>query len=366
MKKPGAALRAQFKGILGKFELDVAFESPMHGITALLGPSGCGKTTILRCVAGLTHLPGSLYVGDEVWQDATGTFVPPYNRSIGYIFQESSLFPHLSVKRNLLYGRERALRSGVSEGIRLEDVVVLMGISSLLNRATADLSGGERQRVAIGRALLAQPRLLLMDEPLSGLDRQNKEDILPYFEALHETLAIPILYVSHDISEVERLADILVLLEQGHVAASGPLADILSDGRLAIGRSPDAATIVEGCVTGFDSQYSLTEIDVDGERLLVPGHLGTSGGKRRIRIAAADVSLAPNRPSQTSILNILSVRVKDIVPVGDAQVNVVIAVGHREGGAKLLARISRRAQETFGFSRGQDIYAQIKAVSLIG
>ena len=149
------------------------------------------------------------------------------------------------MRKNLLYGRHRALKAGAPEEIRFDDVVGLMGIGHLLDRATAALSGGERQRVAIGRALLAQPRLLLMDEPLSALDRSNKEEILPYFEALHETLALPILYVSHDISEVERLADVLVLLDQGKVIASGPLADVLADGRLPIARSPEAATVVE-------------------------------------------------------------------------------------------------------------------------
>ena len=257
------------------------------------------------------------------------------------------------------------MKSGAPEAIRLDDVVALMGIGNLLERATADLSGGERQRVAIGRALLAQPRLLLMDEPLSALDRKNKEEILPYFEALHEALSIPILYVSHDISEVERLADVLVLLEQGRVIASGPLATVLADARLPIARSPEAATIVEASVRDFDPKYGLTEMDLDGETLLVPGNVGEKGRVRRIRIAAADVSVAPTRPSQTSILNVLSGRVCDIQAVSAAQVNIVITIGQRNDGTKILARISRRAQETLGFAVGQSIYAQVKAVSLI-
>jgi molybdate transport system ATP-binding protein len=365
MKSSNPVLRAQFQGVLGKFVLNVAFEAPMHGITALLGPSGSGKTTILRCVAGLSRLPGKLVVGDEVWQDGTGIFLPPYSRSIGYIFQEPSLFPHLSVRQNLLYGRERALRSGVAEEIPFDDVVGLMGISNLLDRATADLSGGERQRVAIGRALLSQPHLLLMDEPLSALDRRNKEEILPYFEALHEMLSIPILYVSHDIAEVERLADVLVLLEQGRVVASGALAAVLSNSRLPLAQRPEAATLIDACIKNYDSRYSLTEMEVDGETLLVPGHVGKPGGTRRIRIAAADVSLAAQKPSQTSILNVLAVRVSEVVPVGEAQVNVVITLGHRDGATRLLARISRRAHETLGLTAGQDVYAQVKAVSLI-
>jgi molybdate transport system ATP-binding protein len=365
MKHQDAVISARFKGVLGKFEPEVAFEVPMHGITALFGPSGSGKTTVLRCVSGLTRLPGRLVVGGEVWQDGSRIFREPYHRPIGYVFQEPSLFPHLSVRRNLVYGRHRALKAGAPEEIRFDHVVGLMGIGHLLDRATAALSGGERQRVAIGRALLAQPRLLLMDEPLSALDRSNKEELLPYFEALHETLAIPILYVSHDISEVERLADFLVLLDQGKVLASGPLADVLADGRLPIARGAEAATVVEASVMGFDPQYGLTEMNVNGEVLLIPGRVGEKGKMRRIRIAAADVSLAPARPSRTSILNVLPVRVKGIHPVDAAQVNMVVGIGHRETGTRLLARISRRAYETLGFASGQDVYAQVKAVSLI-
>jgi molybdate transport system ATP-binding protein len=257
------------------------------------------------------------------------------------------------------------LKAGASEEIRLDDVVGLLGIGSLLDRDPTALSGGERQRVAIGRALLAQPRLLLMDEPLAALDRRNKEEILPYFEALHETLSIPILYVSHDISEVERLADVVVLLDQGKVAASGPLIDVLADGRLPIARGPEAATVVEASIKAFDLRFGLTEMDVDGETLLVPGRVGEIGKMHRIRIAAADVSLAPDRPSRTSILNVLSARVKDVHPVDNAQVNVVVTIGHRERATKLLARISRRAYEALGFAPGDDVYAQVKAVSLI-
>ena len=197
------------------------------------------------------------------------------------------------------------------------------------------------------------------------LDRMNKEEILPYFEALHETLSIPILYVSHDLSEVERLADVLVLLDQGRVVASGPLPDVLADGSLPIARRPDAAAVVEAVVRGFDTNYSLTEMDLDGETLLVPGCIGEPGKTRRVRIAATDVSLAQDRPSRTSILNILPARVKHIHPVNEAQVNIVLTVGHRDSGTTLLARISRRAQESLSLAEGQDIYAQVKAVSLI-
>ncbi len=366
MSSSGATISARYAGTLGRFRLDVAFEAPMRGITALFGPSGCGKTTILRCVAGLNRLPGRLVVDGDLWQDhATGRFREPYRRPVGYVFQEASLFPHLSARGNLLYGRRRALKTGAADEIRLDDVVDLLGIAALLDRATGALSGGERQRVALGRALLTQPRLLLMDEPLAALDRMTKEEILPYFEALHASLSIPVFYVSHDISEVERLADHLVLLDAGRVVAAGPLHELLSDTRLPIARSREASTVLETRVGGFDPDDGLTALDVDGETLLVPGRIGEKGGIRRVRIAATDVSLAVDRPPQTTIVNIVPVRVKAIEPLDQAQINVVLTIGHRDGGRKLLARVTRRAQRVLGFGPGQDVYAQIKAVSLV-
>jgi molybdate transport system ATP-binding protein len=313
MNHSDPAISALYVGLLGNFELNVTFEAPMRGITALFGPSGCGKTTILRCVAGLNRLPGRLVVGGEVWQDhATGKFREPYERPIGYVFQEASLFAHLSVRGNLLFGHRRALKKGAADDIRLDDVVNLLGIGHLLDRATGELSGGERQRVLVGRALLAQPRLLLMDEPLSALDRMTKEEILPYFEVLHTSLSIPVLYVSHDISEIERLADYMVLLDAGRVVAAGPLGDVLSDSRLPIARGREASTVLEARVGDFDAEDGLTALNIDGETLLVPDRMAETGAMRRVRIAATDVSLAVNRPSLTTILNIVPVRVKDI------------------------------------------------------
>jgi molybdate transport system ATP-binding protein len=361
-----SVISARFRGARGGFELDVAFEAPMRGITAIFGPSGSGKTTILRCMSGLDRFPGQLTVGKDVWQDDRGVFRAPYDRPIGYVFQEASLFPHLSVRQNLLYGQQRAIRTGASDQIRFEDVVRLMGVQPLLDRSTAGLSGGERQRVAIGRALLSQPRVLLMDEPLSSLDQKNKEEILPYFEALHDTLSIPMFYVSHDIAEVERLGDTLVLLDKGRVLAFGPLTELLADARLPIARRTDAATVVEAFVKAFDPNDGLTEMDVHGETFFVPGRITETTTSRRIRIAAADVSLSPQQPSRTSILNVVPVLVKEIHEIDNAQVNVMLTIGHREGGPALLARISRRACQTLHFLPGQAIYAQVKAVSLLG
>jgi molybdate transport system ATP-binding protein len=366
MTSTDAAISVRYAGVLGRFKLDVAFEVPMRGIIAVFGPSGCGKTTVLRCMAGLNRLPGRLVVGDEVWQDdATGKFLPPHERRIGYVFQEASLFAHLSVRGNLLYGFRRALKRGAAANTRLDEVVELLGIGPLIDRATGGLSGGERQRIALGRALLAQPLLFLMDEPLSALDRMTKEEILPYLEALRTSSSIPALYVSHDISEIERLADHMVLLDSGRVAAAGPLDELMADSRLPIARSPQASTILEARVGPYSVDDGLTILDIGGERLFVPRRIAKEGRTDRIRIAATDVSLAVDRPSLTTILNVVPVRVKDIHPLADAQVNVLVGIGHRDGGPLLLVRVTRRALRVLGFAPGQDMYAQVKAVSLI-
>jgi molybdate transport system ATP-binding protein len=365
MNKSISTISAHYAGVLGTFELDVTFDAPMQGITALFGPSGSGKTAILRCVAGLNRLPGRLVIGDEIWQDTkAGKFLEPHQRAVGYVFQEASLFEHLSVRANLRYGHRRALQLGAPEHFRFEEVVELLAIRDLLDRSTKELSGGERQRVAVGRALLAQPRLFLMDEPLSALDQMTKEEILPYFEALRTSLSIPVLYVSHDVSEIERLADHLVLLNSGRVVAAGPLDDLLTDMRLPMARGRFASTVLKTRVRSYDAEDGLTTLELGGERLLVPKRV--TGSLDRVRIAASDVSLAVNPPSQTTILNIIPVRVKDIEPVDEGQVNVLVTIGHCDGGPNLLVRITRRAQRSIGFVAGQDVYAQIKAVSLIG
>jgi molybdate transport system ATP-binding protein len=210
------ALEARFAGRMGGFRLDAAFAVPARGITALVGPSGGGKTTLLRCIAGLSRLPGRLSMGGEVWQDED-RFVPPHRRAIGYVFQEPSLLAHLSVRGNLLYGFKR--RRGRSK-VGVDEVAALLGVGALMDRSPVQLSGGERQRVAIGRALLSQPDLLLMDEPLSSLDAQSKAEVLPFLEQLHRTLPAPILYVSHDLAEVARLADRVLFMRAGRIVAA--------------------------------------------------------------------------------------------------------------------------------------------------
>lgn len=210
-------IEARFAGQLGEFRLNAAFSAPARGITGLFGPSGCGKTTLLRCLAGLTRMDGALNVDGEVWQDAR-TFVAPHRRCAAYVFQDADLFTHLSVRANLEFGLRRA---GPAAGVAFDEVVGLLSLEGLLTRSTTRLSGGERQRVSIGRALLSQPRLLLLDEPLAGLDTTAKAEILPYLERLPAAVAVPVIYVSHDLAEIARLADYLVVMKAGRVAASG-------------------------------------------------------------------------------------------------------------------------------------------------
>jgi len=361
------AIEATFAGTVGSFAIDVALTLPGSGVSALFGPSGCGKTTILRCIAGLTRLNGRLKVDGEVWQDDTsGTFLKTYQRRIGYVFQEASLFAHLSVRNNLLYGAVRAKTDDGGMSISLDDAVSLLGIGHLLDRAPAALSGGERQRVAIGRALLSRPRLLLMDEPLAALDSLTKEEILPYLEALHENLSIPIIYVSHDIGEIERVADTLVLFDNGKVQAVGPLNELQANADLPLLRAPDAAVMLEGRILSVDETYALTSLAIDGGILLVPGRLGEPGKKCRLRIGASDVAFSRGPMPATSVLNCLPVRIVSVAePDGDAQVNLVAAIGEDGRGSRIVGRITRKSREMLGLEPGVSVQAQIKSVALI-
>lgn len=367
MTERSAEISTAFSGSLGNFSLDVAFDMPMRGITALFGPSGCGKTTILRCMAGLQQLPGRFIIGDEVWQDsAKGVFIRTHERPLGYVFQEASLFQHLSVRQNLLYGAKRAGNALTSDALDFDAIVELLGIGHLLERSPVALSGGERQRVSVGRALLSRPRILLMDEPLSALDRMTKEEILPYFERLHESLALPIVYVSHDIGEVARLADTLVLVAKGRVLASGPLSVLQTDPNLPLIAAPDAAVMLEGRVAHIDEDYALTHFAVPGGTLVVPGRQGAPDTERRLRIAASDVSFTLTAASDTTILNCLPARIVSIDGSGsEAQVNIIAALGTDGSGARIAARITRKSQATLGLAPGMPVFAQIKSVALM-
>ena len=357
------SVRAAFAGQVGAFHLDVAFEVPASGVTALFGPSGCGKTTVLRCLAGLQRLPGGVCaVGGEVWQSGV-LFQPAHRRQVGYVFQEASLFPHLSVRRNLLFGAPRQHRAGERPAIEFDEVTRLLGIGALLERSPRNLSGGERQRVAIGRALLSQPKLLLMDEPLSGLDRGKRDEILPFLERLRDRLPLLVVYVSHDMTEVERLADHLVLMQAGRVLATGRLADLQSDATLPLAVGRDAAVSLDGTVGAFDPAYGLLTVDVAGGRFAVPGTHVPSGERRRLRIAARDVSIATS-PVGSTILNVLPVRVLSVSAAGAHELVAVLGLGDEGGGSRLLARVTRQSWDRLGLRVGLAVQAQVKAIAL--
>jgi len=357
------AIRAEFRGTLGKFALDAGFTAPAKGVTALFGPSGCGKTTVLRCLAGLVHLKGVCEVDGDVWQDENGAFLPTYKRPLGYVFQEASLFPHLSVRRNLLFGAPRK-DGGPREPIAFDEVVELLGLTRLLDRSPRNLSGGERQRVAIGRALLSQPKLLLMDEPLSALDRATKNEILPFLERLRDRLALPVVYVTHDIAEVERLADGIVLMDKGRVIGSGPLGELETDPSLPLAMARDAAVSLDGVVQANDQAYGLVILKVRGGAFSAPAPPAPLGQRRRIRIVAGDVSLAREAPGPSSILNILPGRIVSMKPVDSNEVVAVVALGPDGAGARILSRLTRKSWEALRLGEGASVYAQIKAVAL--
>ncbi len=356
------SLTARFELSHPGFALDVDLALPGSGVTALFGPSGSGKTSCLRCVAGLERgARGRLVVAGETWQDSErGLFLPPHRRALGYVFQDANLFEHLDVRRNLLFGWQRVAPG--ERRLALEQVVELLGIEGLLTRLPARLSGGERQRVGIARALLTSPRLLLMDEPLAALDAERKAEILPYLERLTRELALPILYVSHAPDEVARLADHLVLLEQGRVLASGPTSAVLARLDLPIALAEDAGVVLEGRGLGHDPDYGLLSLGLPGEQRGLLAHAPLPPGQAlRIKVLARDVSLSLER-QHSSILNVLPATVAEIAPTrSPAQVLLRLDLG----GTALLARITRYSLERLSLQPGSQVWAQLKSVAVL-
>ena len=349
----------ELRGRIGSFDIDVAITSPMFGITALYGPSGCGKTTLLRAIAGLSRLNGRVRVGDETWQDdERGRFLPTHRRPIGYVLQEPGLFPHLSVARNLAYGLRRI--PPAERRVALSEAADLLGVTVLLDRRPDTLSGGQRQRVAIARALLTSPRLLLMDEPLAALDKRSRDEILPYLERLHEELRMPVWYVSHAPEEVARLADHLVLLDEGRVKAAGPIAELTTRLDLASDAGNEAGVVIDARITEHDADYPLTYLEAPGARFTVARVDRPVGAPLRLRVLARDVSLTLQPPGATSILNVFPARVQQRVADASAQVLVRLDLG----GTVLLARVTRKSSDLLGLHEGQALFAQIKAVAL--
>ena len=350
---------ARFSGRVEQFTLDAALEIPCQGITGLFGPSGCGKSTLLRCLAGLLRLPGGyLRVGSEVWQDGP-KFLPPYRRPLGLVFQDSRLFAHLSVRENLRFGLRRV--GGGAARITEDSVISFLGLEPLLARAPATLSGGERQRAAIGRALLAQPRLMLMDEPLVALDRDSAHQILPKLRELSARFGVPMIYVSHHMPEIERLADHLVVMrKEGRIAAAGPLPALLTDLSLPFATQQDAAVVLELEAGTYDEAYDLTSCTAAGLTLTVPGRLGPAGSPIRLRIRASDVSIATTQPVQSSVLNAFPARILATEAGSGPHVNLVLGGGP----VRLLSIITRKSWDTLGLRVGDGVFAQIKAMAL--
>jgi len=345
------------------FMLDVALSLPERGISALFGPSGCGKTSVLRALAGLERAAGRIALGGDVWQDdAAAIFVPTHRRPIGYVIQESTLFPHMDVRHNLEYGRRRSVADG--RAIALEQVLDLLGIAHLMARRPDTLSGGERQRVAIARALATSPRLLLMDEPLAALDARRKAEVLPFLDRLHTELAIPVVYVSHAIEEVTRLAHHLVLMDQGRVVATGPLADLMARLDLPTAQGEGAGVVLDGVVAERDSRWQLARLEVRGGDFSVwaRDHGLPVGRAVRVRLLARDLSLARAPQSGTSIGNQLHGVVEAIA---DDEHAALALVRVRVGASPVVVRLSRRSAHALDLQPGLPVWVQIKTVALM-
>lgn len=337
------------------FTLEAAFSSE-GGVTALFGRSGAGKTTLVNLIAGLIHPDrGSIHLGDRVLTDtAAGINVAVHKRRVGYVFQEGRLFPHMSVRRNLTYGQRRRSWAG------FDPIVDLLGVAHLLDRRPADLSGGEKQRVAIGRALLAGPDLLLMDEPLASLDPERKGEILPYIEKLRDDMRLPIVYVSHAVEEVARLADTLVLLDHGKVVATGSVNDVFGrlDLRPYTGQF-EAGVVLHATVDDHDRGSGTTTLDHPGGKLSVAALDKPPGARVRLRVRARDVALAVGEPGVLSIRNRLHGVVREIVDGPPPVVEVRLDVG----GEPLIARITRDAAKALDLKKDQPVVALVKATA---
>jgi molybdate transport system ATP-binding protein len=347
---------------LGAFTLDAIFAfGAAPGVTALFGASGAGKSTILHAIAGLMRPERGRIVlqGETLLDTAHGIFVPARARRIGVVFQDSRLFPHLSVHNNLLYGWRRSRRHAGTANI--DSITALLGLERLLDRRPGTLSGGERSRVALARALLMSPRALLLDEPLAALDAPRKAEILPYLERLVQETKIPMLYVSHALDEVARLADHMVVLSEGRVAAEGSLFDVTARLDLFTGAHRLPGAILEAIIARHDAAHGLTELAFAGETLVIPKIAGAPGGKVRIRIDADDIMLAVVKPEGVSANNILPATIAAIAEDGP---NADVQLQLREG--RLVARITRRSVERLALKPGAKVFALIKSVTVGG
>ncbi len=354
------AFNARLLARFADFTLDVDLCLPESGITAIFGPSGSGKTSLLRAIAGLDRpQQGHITFGQDVWQ-SDDIFLPPHKRPIGYVFQESSLFDHLSVQQNLDYGQKR-IKNPVTEDER-DQIIDLLDIAALLRRYPEKLSGGERQRVAIARALLLNPEVLLMDEPMASLDFRRKTGILHFLERLKSRLKIPLLYVSHNVDEVTRLADHLVIMEAGRVSQQGAIQDILSRHRILNSMGNEPFTLLFGRVAIPCTDHQLTEVDMGDMLIRMPQHDVATGDEIRLRLYARDVSITLDRPENTSVLNIFPCRIETI---DDATENGQRLIHLALQDSRIQARVSALSCSELNLQPDRQVFAQIKAVSIV-
>lgn len=351
------SIKCRFNVIRNDFALDVDFSIPSKGVTAIFGDSGSGKTTLLRLIAGLENKKGLLKVNNNIWQDKK-TFTPTHNRSVGYVFQESSLFMHLSVKDNIKYGFKRSNKGNKSI---IKNAIELLQLENLLDYMPDTLSGGERQRVAIARAIAANPKMLLMDEPLASLGNKHKQEILPFLSILKTALNIPIIYVSHCIDEIIQLADWLVLLEKGKIIANNEIAKILTKTDLLYENNNDMNAIIEATVISHNNDYKLTKLNFSGGEFIVSKVDINIGCKARLKIDAHDVSLTLKKQDSTSILNILPATIQNISYTDNSNVIVLLKLGED----LLLSNITKKSVDMLDIKIGTNLYAQIKSVALI-
>jgi molybdate transport system ATP-binding protein len=345
---------------LGDFSLGASFDST-GGVTALFGASGSGKTSLVDLIAGLGRPDrGRIAIDGTVLVDTeTGTFVPSHRRRIGYVFQDARLFPHMSVRANLGYGRWFA--PSRDRYAAFDRVVDLLGIGALLDRRPAKLSGGEKQRVAIGRALLASPRLLLLDEPLAALDEARKAEIMPYLERLRDEVRVPIVYVSHSVAEIARLATSVVVLSTGRVAASGPAAEVLRHLELLPGdEQGEGGALIEMTVAGRDEAFAMTVLGSPAGEIRLPGTDLPLGERVRVRLRARDVMIATVRPEGLSAMNVLAGRIVSVGGDAGPYADIVLDCG----GDAVLARITRHSAVRLGLTPGLDVFAVVKTVAL--
>lgn len=361
-------LRVLLRKRRGDFTLDVAFSAPTPGVTAIFGRSGCGKSTLISLIAGLlTPESGHVVVGEDVWYDSERHLsVDSRHRRMGVVFQDARLFPHLSVRSNLEFGARR-LPKAVARPVAFDDVVSLLGLAALIGRRTYELSGGERQRVALGRALLSQPRLLLLDEPLASLDLARREEVLPYLEKLRDAFSIPIVYVSHQFDEVLRLATRVVLLDAGRVAADGDIASVSRDHQLRAIVGPDSVgAVVAGLVERIDAA-GLAMVRVGDATLSVELDEAVVNQRIQIQVMARDVIVATVAPHGLSVRNVVAARVVSISPDDGRSAGKSVMVELDIGcTATLLARITSRAADELALAADKQVWALIKSVSLRG